>query len=629
MSILSVGITGLNAAQAGLTTASHNIANVNTAGYSRQTTVQTTATPYFTGAGFVGNGANVQTITRNYSSYLDVQAREALTQSTQADELSKQLANIDQMFSDPSAGLSPALDDFYKSINTVSTNPADAAARQTMVSAGEVLATRFRDMYTRLEALRSGVNDQVNLTVGAVNLAASQIAGLNDKITQASGQGNQPPNDLLDQRDALLRDLSRELRVTAVVQPNGSANVFLANGEALVLDARSFTVGAQPDPSNAANLRLGMLTGSNFRAFDDSAINGGALGGAITFRNQALDIAENALGRVAGAYAEAFNAQHAMGQDRSGAAGGNFFSVPGPAVQASALNTGSGVMAASVASYQAVTTSDYRVSYNGTNYTVTRLSDRNQQTFASLPQTIDGVTLSLSSGTPAAGDSFLVQPTRAAASGIVSLVTDPARIAAALPVRASTNSANLGSASLAVGTVTPPAGANLAQPVTITFTSATTFNVTGTGTGNPTGLAYTPGMTLSYNGWSAQLKGTPMAGDTFAVGPNTNGAGDNGNLLALAGLSTSKLLAGGTLSVGEAYALAVSDIGSQARTTAAAAKAQQAVLTQATNATQEVSGVNLDEEASNLLKYQQAYQAAGKVMATANTLFQDILNLMR
>lgn len=629
MSILSVGVSGLNAAQAGLTTASHNIANVNTTGYSRQSTVQTTATPFFSGSGFIGNGANVESIVRNYNSYLDVQAREALTQSSQSDELSRQLANIDQMFSDSSAGLSPALDDFYKSVNTVSTNPADAAARQTMVSAGEVLATRFRDMYTRLEALRSGVNEQINLTVASMNLAAQQVARLNDKITQAAGLGSQPPNDLLDARDALLRDMAKEMRITAVVQPNGSANVFLANGEAVVLDARSFTLGAQPDPTNAANLRVGMVTNGNFRAFDDSMISGGALGGVLAFRNQALDVAENALGRVAATFAQAFNAQHQVGQDRNGALGGAFFSVPGPQVQTSAQNTGSAVMTASVANYQAVTTSDYRLSYDGSNYTVTRLSDRNSQTFASLPQTIDGVTLSLSSGTPAAGDSFLVQPTRAAASGIVSLVSDPATIAAALPVRASTASANLGSASLRVGTVTPPAGANLTQPVTITFTSATTFNVSGTGTGNPTGLTYTPGMTLSYNGWSAQLQGTPMNGDTFGVGPNTNGAGDNGNLLALASLGTAKLLGSGTLSVGEAYAQAVSDIGSQARTSAAAAKAQQAVLTQATNATQGISGVNLDEEAANLLKYQQAYQAAGKVMATANTLFQDILNLMR
>jgi len=198
-----------------------------------------------------------------------------------------------------------------------------------------------------------------------------------------------------------------------------------------------------------------------------------------------------------------------------------------------------------------------------------------------------------------------------------------------LPVRATTNSANLGNGGLRVNSVTPPAGANLTQPVTITFTGATTFNVSGTGTGNPTGLTYTPGMTLSYNGWSAQLQGTMAVGDSFVIGVNSNGAGDNGNLLALASLNTESLLGSGNLSVGEAYAQAVSDAGNQSRAANAGAKAQGAVLSQANGAQQAVSGVNLDEEAGNLLRYQQAYQAAGRVISMANTLFDEILGLTR
>ena len=629
MSLIGAGMAGLKAAQTALATTSHNISNVNTPGFSRQRTVQDTSTPQFTGAGYIGQGANVNSIERAYNRFLDLQAREAQSQASHFDSLSRQLANVDQIFSDQSAGLSPALDDFFKSIGSVSANPADAAARQTMISGAEVLAARFRDMSSQLDALRSGVNEQVTLSVAAINFAATQIADLNDKISLSTGAGAQPPNDLLDRRDILLRDLAKEVRVTSVAGSNGAINVFLSNGQPLVLDARSFDLSAQADPADAANLVVGLGTASNFRAFEDATVTGGVLGGALTFRSQTLNSAQNALGRIAGALATAFNAQHATGQDRSGAMGGAFFAFDGPLSQSNAQNSGTGVLAASIADYQALTTSDYRVNYDGTNYIVTRLSDSNQQSFASLPQTIDGFSLSLASGTPAAGDNFRIMPTRAAAAGITSLIADPARIAAALPVRSAANPANLGNGGLRVNGVTPPAGANLTQPVTITFSGATTFNVSGTGTGNPTGLTYTPGMTLSYNGWSAQLQGTMAVADSFAIGVNSNGAGDNGNLLALASLNTVALLGSGNMSIGEAYAQAVSDAGNQSRAANAGAKAQGAVLSQANGAQQAISGVNLDEEAGNLLRYQQAYQAAGRVISTANTLFDEILGLTR
>jgi flagellar hook-associated protein 1 FlgK len=629
MSLSSVGLSGLNSAQSGLSATAHNIANVNTPGYSRQLSLQTSNTPQFTGGGYVGQGSNVSTILRSYSGFLDMQAREAQTQSSQAGDLSARLSNVDQMFSDASAGLSPALDDFFKGISTVASNPADVASRQTMVSGGATLANRLNDLAARLESQRADVNEQVKLSVGGINAASDQIADLNKRIVLASGIGNGPPNDLLDQRDALLRDMAKQVRITTTPLPSGAINVVMSNGQPVVLDGQSFKITAAADPTDNANTAVGIQAGNTFTAFDDSTLTGGALGGALAFRTQTLDAAENALGRLAGALGTAMNAQHAAGQDRNGNLGGALFAFNGARAMAATYNTGTGVVTATVANYNAVTTSDYRIDYNGTNYLVTRLSDNNTQSFGSLPQTVDGVSIALASGTPAAGDSFKVQPTRVTAAGFTSLISDPNLIAAALPVRAAIAGANTGAGALRVTGVTPPPGANLTQPVTITFTGANTFDVSGTGTGNPTGLAYTPGMTLSYNGWSATLSGTVKAGDVFTVGPNTNGNGDNGNMLALSAINTTQILGGGTMSVGEAYATAVSDIGNQASAAAAGAKAQDAVLTQATTAQQSLTGVNLDEEAANLLKYQQAYQAASRVISTANSLFQDIIGIMR
>ena len=260
---------------------------------------------------------------------------------------------------------------------------------------------------------------------------------------------------------------------------------------------------------------------------------------------------------------------------------------------------------------------------------MTRLSDSNAQVFAALPQTIDGVSVSLNSGAPAAGDSFILQAVRGAARNLTTLLTDTAAVAAALPMRGAAAAANTSTATLAVGGVTPPPSVNLTQPVTITFTAPGVFNVSGTGTGNPSGLAFTSGMTLGYNGWSATFDGTPAAGDVFTVVPNTGGSGDNGNLLALARLGKAKLLDGGTASVQDVYAQMVTGIGVETHGAITEARAQAAVTVQAEAAQQSVSGVNLDEEAAALLKYQQAYQAAGKVIATANTLFNEILSIMR
>jgi flagellar hook-associated protein 1 FlgK len=537
------------------------------------------------------------------------------------------MQNIDNLLADTQVGLAPVMDGFFSAVSTLSSNPSDAAARQTMISAGQTLATRFRDLSTQLSTLRDQSNANISQSVAGINSITSQVASLNNSIAAALGSG-QTPNDLMDQRDALLQDLSKQTRVSVVPLDDGTVNVFMNSGQALVLGATPTTLATQADPANPENLTIGISSNGKFLPLSESTLSGGELGGTLAFR-QALDGAENGLGRIAIELSQSFNAQHDVGQDLNGNLGTDFFAAGAPRALVNANNTGNASVTASITNYGALTTSDYKLAFDGTNYTVTKLSDKTQQTFAGLPQTVDGVTIDIPSGAMAAGDSFLIQPTRAGASAFSSLVTDPARVAAALPMRASVANANTGSGTMAVNSVTPPAGANLTQPVSIVFTSATTFDVVGTGTGNPTGLAYTPGMQVSYNGWTATLNGTPANGDTFSVDVNTNGSGDNGNANALAGLQTSKLLNGGTASLNEAYAQLVSDVGNQTRAAKTGAAAQAVVLTNATTASQAVSGVNLDEEAANLLKYQQAYQAASKVIATANTLFDQILSIMK
>jgi flagellar hook-associated protein 1 FlgK len=329
--------------------------------------------------------------------------------------------------------------------------------------------------------------------------------------------------------------------------------------------------------------------------------------------------------------ASSFNDQHRLGQDSTGQAGTDLFAVGSARALPNGLNKGTAVIGASITNYSALTTSDYRIKYDGSNYTVMRMSDSTTSTFASLPQTVDGVTLALSSGAMAAGDSFLIEPTRAGVASLGVLISDVNRVAAGAPIRSAAALANTSAAKVSAGSVNPPApvNANLKSPVTLTFTSAGTFDVSGTGTGNPAGVAYTDGGNITYNGWTIQISGTPVAGDVFTVGPNTSGVGDNRNALALAGLQSKMMLDGGAETLQGAYAQIVSDIGNRAQEASVNSAAQTSLLGSVETARQSGAAVNLDEEAANLMRYQQAYQASGKIIAIAGQLFDTILQLGR
>ena len=626
--IFGIGISGLAAAQAGLVTTGHNIANANTDGYHRQGIIQSTSTPLRTGSGFFGQGVQVDTVMRSYSRFLDAQVAQSQAQASYQSTLNAQLSQVDNLLADTDAGLSPALQDFFTALHDVAASPASVPSRQSLLSSGSALAARFNSLNSRLDEMRSGVNSQIAATVTEINSYAQQIASLNTRILTARQNPAQPPNDLLDQRGALVEKLNAVVGTSVVDQSDGTINVFVGNGQNLVIGQQAMKLAAVQALDDPQRLEVGFVLGAATGRVDPSLLQSGSLGGLLEFRRNALDPAQNALGRVAIGLAQSFNDQHRLGQGLDGALGGDFFSVPAPFVTAKTGNAGTLTVSAAVNNIAGLTTSDYRLAWTGANYTLTRLSDNTVTTYATLPQTVDGITIS-GAGAPAAGDSFLIQPTRNAARSFALAISDPAAIAAAAPIRTAAAGANTGSGAITAGTVNPPAppNANLQQPVTITFTSATTFNVTGAGTGNPVGVAYTSGGNITYNGWTVQLSGAPAAGDVFTVAANGGGVADGRNALLLADLQTRATLAGGTASYQGAYSQIVSAVGNQTRESEVSAKAQESLVSEARQAQQALSGVNLDEEAANLLRYQQAYQASGKMLQIASSLFQEILDL--
>jgi flagellar hook-associated protein 1 FlgK len=642
-SIYGIGLSGLAAAQAGLMTAGHNIANVNTPGYSRQEVLQATRLALFTGAGFFGQGVNVATVRRVYSEFLVAQQRQVQAEASRLDTYHTQLAQVDNLFGDPASGLTPTLAAFFAGVNGVAAHPSDIASREQMLGSAHALVARFHQLHDELDRMRTGANTDVRSSVNAINGYASQLAKLNLKIAEANAANPaQLPNDLLDQRDMLIQQLNQVIGARAVAQGDGSVNVFLDNGQALVVGVSAFEFTAAPDPSDPRNLQVALDTGGGtLLRFDASQISGGSLAGVLANRDNVLSRAQNEIGRIAVVLGEAFNAQHRLGQDLGGVAGGDFFDVPAPYVQSDLGNSGTAVVSAAITSASALTASDYRVDYDGANYTITRLSDDSAQMFATLPQTVDGVTFDIASGAAAAGDSFLVQPTRYAARDIDLAFDDPARIAAATPIRTSATVGNAGTGAISGGTIDAAYWASpLASPVTLAYSSATgmltgfpptqpvSVTVGTTTTVYPAGspVPYTAGATIAFGGISFAISGAPADGDTFTIGPNASGSGDNRNALLLAALNDAKLVRGDA-TLATAYGDLNAFVGTETQAAGVESAAQAQLLASAQQAVQSVSGVNLDEEAANLQKYQQAYQAAGKVMVIANELFASILDL--
>ncbi len=805
--ILSVGITGLNVAQAGILTTSHNISNASTPGFSRQQIVQTTNTPMFTGAGFLGEGANVSTVKRIYSQFLNNQVLSAQTGVSQADAYLAQINQIDNLLADPSAGLQPALSAFFSGVNDVAANPSSTPSRQSMLSSAQALTARFQAINQRLTEIRDGINTQLTGSITNINALATQLADVNQRIVLAqAASALQPANDLLDQRDQLIADLNKEIRATTITQSDGTYSVFIGNGQPLVVGTQAFTMKASAAADDPSRLVVAMQApGGNRVLLQESLLAGGTLGGLIAFRSQMLDPVQNALGRVAIGLAQNVNVQHELGQDLTGKMGTAFFNVATPNVQPSTANTGTATLAATLANTPAnpltrlpsntvanLTTSDYRLSYDGTNYNLIRLSDNASWTttgpilsnwepgMSGTPATPQGFALNIIGTPPAAGDTFLISPTRNGARDISVLINDPRNIAAASPMRTTAALTNTGTGSIDAGRITsatdwnssaknlavkfwtPPSGqtvGSLAIPVggvNVTGTNDNTFNVmvdgtsalitvpianynspalaalaiqtainadaalvaagksvtvsaaasgqlvvtsgsTGTnssvalsegnggmatlfgaptavgggttyydlvdlstatptslytgnastpgGAGNTYSHVYSSGVPITFTGLAAAynppsnsfgatvtITGSPANGDTFTLTKNNNGVSDNHNILAISQLQSSKqldadALGNATASYTSAYSQIVSSVGNKAREVTVTGEAQQSLLDSANNAQQSMSGVNLDEEAANLLRYQQAYQAAAKLMATASKLFDSILAL--
>lgn len=674
--LISIAVTGINAAQAGLLTTSNNISNLSTAGYTRQRVVQASNPTIMTGAGGIGQGTHVVTVERMYSEALTKQVLSAQTNVSSLDTYNAQISQIDNMLADKTSGLTPVVQEFFDAIQAVATNPSSTSSRQSMISAADTMVTSFQSMYSRLDEMKDGVNSQISSLVTSINTYTQEIGDINQRIISASSLNGVAPNDLLDKRDQLVSKLNELVKVNVTTDTDGSYNVFVGSGQQLVVGSRVTQMAAVASSADPSRIVVGLVgAAGNVQELPESLITGGELGGFLSFRSQALDASFNQLGLMASSMALTFNAQNALGQDMLGNIAGDtgfiadFFKISQPTVTSRSSNAvGSPTVSASfdAASYNGtnfytnLTSSDYQLSYDGSNFSLKRLSDNTAWSGASIadintalaadPQ---GFSLSSTAGAFAAGDSYLIQPTRYGArqfSVDSSVAADPRLVAAATPARASAALTNTGSTTVDSVSVGPNYSTN-GLPLAISYdgTGLTGFpvgSVTVSVGGNPPvtypitattdTVTFTSGATYTINaantaaspaGVSLVFSGVPATGDTFTVAANTSGVEDASNMVRLGNLQTQNTMLGGSATYQDNYAAFVNDIGNKTSASEISSSAQTTLLSQATAARESVSGVNRDEEAAKLIEYQQAYQASAKILEIASNIFDTLISL--
>ena len=641
MSMFSIGLSGLNAAQNALNTSSNNISNVYTPGYNRELAQL--------GEGRVGGGVRVNDIERQFNTYVADQLNSAKTQSSALETYYNQVSQIDNLLADREAGLAPLMQGFFSSLEDLASSPSDPAARQGVLGQANTLSSQFRSFDGYLQDMQGNINSQIKDEITQINNTAEQIAGLNKEIALARARTGEAPNSLLNQRDHMLSELNERMNLRLNVQDGKTYNISLPNGQPLVTGTNSFqleAVQADYDPQRTVvGYRDG---GGNLVQLDESTITGGALGGLMTFRSETLDKTQNQIGQLAVSLATAFNEQHKLGVDLNGDQGEDFFAVRAPQSYGHKGNSEPDLLTSVAFDPETVDklrATDYTVSFDENLDPVVTRNDNGQVLSSTDPDsanyvdvtgwtggagngsgeiTFGGVTLSFSSGNNVQeGDSFEIQPVRRAANGMETNISDVDKIAAA-------SFADI-EGDLNIGKVNFDGAFATNENYTFEFEGSrintpTDINVNGETYDSDVPLAV--GDRIQIDGIEFTLNELPKDGEesTLTISLSDASSGDNRNALALQNLQSESIV-GASATVSGAYASIVSDVGNRTNITEVNLDARQGLTDQLTAVQQSESGVNLDEEAANLIRYQQYYQANARVIDTAGTLMDTILNL--
>lgn len=669
--LLSIGLSGLAASKTQLSITGHNITNVNTPGYSRQDASQATRSPQFSGAGYIGSGTSLVDVRRSYSEFLTSQLRSSTSLNRDVEAYKSQIDQLDSLLAGTTTGITPSLQSFFSALQTAAEDPANIPARQLVLAEAEGLARRFNTVYDRLSEQNNFTNKQMAAVTDQVNRLAGSIGSLNEAIAVAAANGKQP-NDLLDARDEAVRQLSGYIGVTVVPQDDSSFNIFIGSGQPLVVGSAAARLEVVPGQGDPNRHEVQFVSGGSRQGIT-SQITGGELGGLIRYHEEVLDSTMNSLGRLALAVSDQVNTQLGQGLDLKGQVGTALFgdynteALGKLRVNAFAGNSNAQPVM-NITDTSLLTTSDYLMEYDGSSYKVRRLSDNQLMTVTDSvpPGTLSitdkdnksqGFQIVLGSPAPAAGDKFSLQPTRRGASDIRATLDQADQLAFAAPVRAQSTLQNSGTGVIGqpnllsapspidpaaltaafegltltydgTGLTLPtpaPAGLTL-SPATITAGQTNTLNLTLTTGTAPNQQQYSFELTVS---------GRPSTNDTFTFNYNQSGVSDNRNALKLVDLQTKQTVGvdaavnGSGFSFTDGYGELVERVGTLTAQARMDSEATGSILKQATDNRDSLSAVNLDEEAANLIKFEQYYNASAQIIQVARSLFDTLISSFR
>lgn len=649
LSAVGIGISGLLAFQKSMATASHNIANADTEGFSRQKVSLTVNDPLYSAAGFIGTGTGISKISRVWDQFTADNLNAVTSNHSLYSAMESMNAQMDEIFSNESSGLSPKIQDFFISMQAVSESPSSSSAKRQFLAAADSLANRFNSLNSLVSGLESEAQGKVKNLVREINSYTSAISDLNSKIVNASVSNSSLPNDLLDQRDRLMLKLSEKINVSSMNNTNGSISVYIANGQPLITERYSNNLTLIPNEYDNSKLDVGISASrsSKMESNISSLITSGELGAVLEFRETSIPTTQNEIGRLAAWVANTVNQQHTVSVDENGNFGQNVFEINRVLAKASSQNTGNAILEVGFGKTlnSELTNNAYMLEKTATSWKITNLSTKDSTVIsAALPPPIsfEGLDINLTSGSSNTGDSFLIEPTSNFASTIRSVINSPASVATAYPITVSSDKqygVSMSTGELdyqAIHASLPTIPEELKNNFIITFNQASsTFSIAdktapsvviGTSPYNPTNTD----QKISHGVWSFTVSGSIPDGAQFNVNTThgTAPSGDNRGMADLAQKQFDNLFLNGTETLHGVYENIVASTGSMAHNSSINSNAQKALLSQATQRRDEISGVNLDEEAASLIKLQQAYQASAKVIQIADRMFQVLMGVM-
>ena len=547
---LSIGTSALSALQRAISTTGHNIANVNTEGYSKQSVIFGARPPQDIGVGYLGSGTQIESIDRAFNQFLtaDVQTRTASNSFFQL--YSTTAGRLDELLADPSTSLSEAMDQFFAAAEAVSNSPTSLPERQVMLSEAETLVQRFQYVVGRVDDVATELNSRIETSVAEINQISENIAVLNREIANATARGTGVPNDLLDQRDLLVTRLSGLVKTSTQPQEDGALNVFIGRGQPLIIGANAETLATEQDPQLSGTLRVTLTAGPSISADVSNFLTGGELGAALTAADELIEPTRRELNLLAAGFAETFNAVQEGGDDLTGTDGVPMFTPVEDIVRTASdvndntPNSGNANVTFTVTDVTQLTGDSYELEYTAGGVTLKNLTTNTVTTLGGSPATVDGFEITYDPLVPGAGaganegDAFIIDPVFQAARLIEVEIDDPALIAAAADGQA---------------------------------------------------------------------------------------AGNNQNILAMIELRDQSLLKGGTTSFTDMYSSLVTDVAVRTQRAKSSAETEETLLSSAIERQSSLQGVSLDEEAANLIRFQQAYQAAAQIVAVSGEVFETLI----